>query len=143
MVSEEYLKRVEGQRKWYSGKSSKYKKLYQYSCVIKVVFIGLIPIVSLVNENINCTKYLIPILSFGALITESVQSIFQYHENWTNYRCTSEALKKEQNLYKTKSGVYRDTPESMIDNMFVERCEDIISNENSKWVTTTKFEIKA
>lgn len=137
MNPEEYLENLEKRRKWYSEKSSANKKKYQISSVIKIILIGLIPIVSLKELNYSFYPYLVPLLSFGAIITEGIQSIYQFKDNWINYRNTSEKLKKEISLFKTNSGVYRTTPESTSYNIFVETCENIICEETLTWVNNT------
>lgn len=144
MLSDEYLEKVEERRKWYSNKSGENKKYYQISSVIKIVFIGLIPVVSVSDLNYWFYPYLVPLLSFGALIVEGVQSIYQYKDNWINYRETSEKLKKEISLYKTKSGAYKITPESTNYNLFVETCENIMSEENTIWIdNSSNVEVKS
>lgn len=144
MTSDEYLERIEKQRKWYSDKSTKNKKYYQYSSIIKMILVALIPVVSLIKYDFKLYAYLVPLLSFGALITEGIQTIFQYKDNWINYRATSEKLKKEISLYKTKSGAYKTTPELSNYNLFVECCENIISEENTVWIdNTSKIEVSS
>ena len=137
MNSDEYLNKLEERRKWYSDKSSDNKKRYQISSVIKIILIGLIPIVSLNELNCFFYSYLVPLLSFGAIITEGIQSIFQFKDNWINYRNTSEKLKREINLFRTNSGVYRTTHEQTAYNLFVETCEAIICEETLTWVDNT------
>lgn len=51
MNPEEYLESLEKRRKWYSNKSGTNRKRYQISSVIKIVLIGLVPVVSLNEFN--------------------------------------------------------------------------------------------
>lgn len=137
MNPEEYLENLEKRRKWYSNKSGTNKNNYQISSVIKIVLIGLVPVVSLNELNYWFYPYLVPLLSFGTIITEGIQSIYQFKDNWINYRNTSEKLKREISLFKTNSGVYKTTPEQTSYNLFVETCEAIMCEENLTWVDNT------
>ncbi len=67
------------------------------------------------------------------VILESIQGLFQFQQNWTNYRSTAEGLKHEKFLWLAKAGPYKDpeNPEAL----FAERVEALISTEHAKWVS--------
>jgi hypothetical protein len=70
----------------------------------------------------------------GALVgvLEGVLQVGQHQQNWLLYRATREALKREELLFQGKAGPY--VSESNSEQLFVERCDAIISGENAKWL---------
>ena len=63
---------------------------------------------------------------------------FKFQENWISYRTTCELLKKEYIYYNSKTKDYKNSedPESL----FIERVEELISRENTFWVSAYKKE---
>ncbi len=79
--------------------------------------------------------------SLSVAILTSALKTFKYQENWINYRTTCETLRKESYFYEAELGEYRDAERK--ESLFVDRVENLISRENTMWVSTQKLERKA
>ena len=69
------------------------------------------------------------------VILESMQGLYQFQQNWTSYRSTSERLKHERFLWLAKAGPYKDPESPTLESLFAERVEALISTEHAKWVS--------
>jgi hypothetical protein len=72
-------------------------------------------------------------------IAAATGSLFKYHENWIQYRATSEALKHEKFLFLGRSSPYDGNDALPV---LVQRVEQLISKENSNWTVAVKSESK-
>jgi len=64
-----------------------------------------------------------------------MQGLYQFQQNWTSYRFTSERLKHERFLWLAKAGPYKDPESPTLESLFAERVEALISTEHAKWVS--------
>jgi hypothetical protein len=76
--------------------------------------------------------------ALGAVVTicEATQHLCQWHTNWLAYRATSEALKREKYTFLGQAAKYSGIPADEAKKLLVERVEEIVSLEHSKWVAT-------
>ena len=81
-------------------------------------------------------KLLVSIISIGVIIGTSSSKVFKFQEKWINYRTTCETLKKEWYYYK--SGIYEYKESENLEELFVERVENLISRENTYWMTESE-----
>jgi hypothetical protein len=140
MTETEYLQqRLEDQIDWYSAKSSHCQSRYKAIRVVEIVSAAIIPLLSGLGEKIPCGPWIIGTLGVVIAVATAVGSLFKYHENWIQYRATSEALKHEKYLYLASVTPY-DGANSY--HVLVQRVEGLISNENSTWTQTIKSESK-
>ncbi len=122
------LDRLEEQRKWYSKNSALNKQWFQRLKVVEIIAAALIPFFA---GYANLTV-LTGILGVFIVVLEGLQGLYQFHDNWTSYRSTSEALKHEKYLYQAKAGPYKDAANP--DALLAERVEATVSREHAKWV---------
>ncbi len=125
------LERLEDQLRWYSKKSRQNQKCFKGLKVIEIVAAAFIPFAAgLWND---------PVITGGlgviVVILESMQGLFQFQQNWTNYRSTAEGLKHEKFLWQAKAGPYKDPDNPTLEALFAERVEALISTEHAKWAT--------
>lgn len=138
MTEEEYLnQRLEDQIDWYSTKSSLCQSRYKALRIVEIVAAAIIPLLSGMGEQVPCGPWIIGSLGVLIAIAAAVGGLFKYHENWIQYRATSEALKHERFLFLTRVAPY-DAENSF--QVLVQRVEGLISNENSTWTQTVKSE---
>lgn len=141
MTDAEYLQqRLEDQINWYSNKSSVCQLRYKTLRLIEIVAAAIIPLLSGMGDKVPCGPWIIGFLGVLIAIAAATGSLFKYHENWIQYRATSEALKHEKFLYLGRVTPYDGQ------NCFpvlVQRVEGLISKENSTWTQTVKSEPKA
>lgn len=133
MEQEKYIKeRVKDQIEWHSKKSTLYKRCFLGLSVISLV------ISVVVSATIKSGNYLSFYLSLAVPVCTGLMAIFRYQEKWNIYRNTAESLKSEFYRFETKIGVYS-TDNSF--NVFVEKIENILNNNNQKW-SDTQFNSK-
>ena len=132
----EYLSsRLDDQINWYSTKSTYSQTRHKVLRILEVISAALIPFLSAMGTNIPCNSWIVG--SLGALIAICAASsgIFKFHENWIQYRATSEQLKHEKYLFLARAAPYADSDAFHV---LVHRVEGLISKENSTWTQTVK-----
>lgn len=135
--SEYFEQRLENQIKWYSSNSSLCQHRYKTLRLIEIIAAAFIPLLS--GMDVLYGKWIIGLLGMLIAIAAATGSLFKYHENWIQYRATSEALKHEKYLFLGRTSPYDG------ENCFqvlVQRVEGLISKENSTWTLTVKSEPK-
>lgn len=129
---QEYLlQRLDDQINWYDRKSMWNQQMYKVLKWLELVLSASIPI--MVPFASRYTIVGIIVAACGALITAitGIHGLYNFHENWIQYRMTSETLKHEKFLYLTRSGAYYEVENPF--KLLVERTETIISHENINW----------
>lgn len=123
--------RVDDQIKWYSDESSKAKTMYKRYQTIEIILAASIPLLSGYTD-FKFIPFIVGVCGAIIAVIEAITKLNKYHENWIQYRCTSEMLKHQKHLYTTKSSPYNDLDET-IENVFIRNIESIISSENNQW----------
>lgn len=75
-------------------------------------------------------------ISLAVAIAAAIENINKYGENWRSYRQAAEDLKQEKSLYDIRAGRYADIPAPFA--RFVERTEEIIAQQNGRWIQSTE-----
>ncbi len=135
--SEYFEQRLENQIKWYSSKSSLCQHRYKTLRLIEIIAAAFIPLLS--GMDVLNGRWIIGSLGMLIAISAATGSLFKYHENWIQYRATSEALKHEKYLYLGRTSPY-DGDDCF--KILVQRVEALISKENSTWTLNVKSEPK-
>ncbi len=119
--------RMEDQLAWYGAAASRAKRWFQSLKVIQIVVAAAIPVLAAVSLPVAVAG------AMGALIVvlEGVQQLFQFQQNWTTYRATSEALKHEKFLFLAGAGAYARHRRPNI--LLAERVERLVSREQAGW----------
>ena len=135
----DYVKeRYEDQVEWYSKSATKNKKWYRrYQVVIAVLSAVVTVTVAFGMNDDGGSGWHIASLIASAAVTllVTLQKTLRFHDNWVEYRTTAEDLKKERHYYDFLCGDYA-TAESP-DKLFVERVEELISQQNTQWSVGT------
>lgn len=132
MSEDEYIdERLKDQIDWYGSKSEWNKKWYVRLKRGELVMAAAIPVIVSFMDGPLCLKLVIAILGAWLVVIGGLHGLHNYHENWIEYRSTSEVLKHELYFYQTKTGPYKneDDPFSLL----INRTEEIISHENINW----------
>jgi len=124
------LDRLEDQLRWYSKKSKRSQRCFKGLKVIEIIAAALIPFAAGLRADPMITGGLGVIV----VILESMQGLFQFQQNWTNYRSTAEGLKHEKFLWQARAGPYKDPENPTLEALFAERVEALISTEHAKWI---------
>lgn len=132
MDSEEYLEqRLQDQINWYDKKSQWNQRWYKRLKAIEILMAASIPLlVGYVTETSSHMKIVVGFLSVIVAAIAGIENLYKFQENWIEYRTTAESLKHEKYLYLTKTGPYN---EEDAFSKLVEKVEDMISRENTRW----------
>jgi hypothetical protein len=138
MKEEEYLKnRLDDQIQWYSKKSQYNKKWFSYLRLLEICSAAMIPFLSgVMHADEMHYKWIIGGLGVLIALAAAVIALFQYQENWVEFRTTAEQLKHERYLYVTNTTPYNNMESKF--QLIVERVEALISKENSKWAAMAR-----
>jgi hypothetical protein len=122
------LARLDDQLNWYDGKSAFSKRWYIRLRLASLVSAAAVPITSTFGHSAVTS-----VLGALIVIVEGVQQLNGFHENWMRYRSTAESLKHEKYLHAALAGPYHssDDPKRLL----AERIEELVSTENSRWVS--------
>lgn len=128
----EYLKdRLDGQINWYDKKSVANQKAFKRLQVLIIVASATIPFLSgFMDENSLWLKIVIGLLGLAIATATAILGLYQFQENWLEYRTTCETLRHEKYLFLTGASPY-DEEEPFL--LLVERIEGLISKENTNW----------
>lgn len=136
MTEEDYIaQRLNDQIDWYSQKSSDCQTRYKALRVIEIFAAALIPLLSAMGEKIPYGQWAVGTLGVTIALSAAASSLFKYHENWIQYRVTSEQLKHEKFLFAIHSGPYDDQTRFQL---LVQRVEALISKEAATWAQVSK-----
>lgn len=136
MTEEEYItERLEDQIDWYSRKSSSSQTKYKTLRLVEIISAAFIPFLSGMGDKVLYGQWVVGSLGVVIALSAATGSLFKYHENWIQYRTTSEQLKHEKFLFATRSGPYEDPTRFQI---LVQRVEALISKESASWAQVTK-----
>jgi hypothetical protein len=127
------FKRLKEQIDYYSTKSRSSQRAFKRIKVAEIVAAAFIPFLGSLPFEWLKPHLVLVTGALGVLITilEGVLHLNNYHENWTNYRATSEALKHEKYLYLGHAGPYAGAPAA--DSLLAERVESLVSQESAQW----------
>jgi hypothetical protein len=122
------LARLDDQLDWYDRKSAFSKRWYIRLRLASLVAAAAVPVTSTFGR-----PAITSVLGVLIVIVEGVQQLNGFHENWMRYRSTAESLKHEKYLHAALAGPYHsaDDPKRLL----AERVEELVSTENSRWVS--------
>ena len=122
------VERLEEQIAWYDRKSNLSQGWYKTLKVCELVAASAIPFAA----GLSMSPYVTGGLGVIVAVLLGLQTLNQFHLNWTTYRSTCEELKHEKYLWLGKAGPYAniDSPDTLL----AERVESLVSREHSKWV---------
>lgn len=137
MNKEEYIEeRLEDQINWYDKKSMFNQKWFKRLRIIEIVSAAAIPFLAgFINGNSDSLKIVIGLLGLIIVVITGAVTLYKFQENWIEYRTTSETLKHEKFLYLTACEPYNVKKPFQL---LVQRIENLISKENTKWVEYIK-----
>ncbi len=134
MDADEYLKtRVDDQIGWYDRKSQANQRWFKRLRVAEVICAAAIPFLS-GYIHMYQTEVTVVVGALGLVVAciAGLLGLYQFQENWIEYRTTCESLKKEKYLFLTCSDPYDCEDEERLQ-LLVHRVETLISKENTNW----------
>jgi hypothetical protein len=135
---DEFYEFYEGQFEWYDDKAVRNKWMHRLMKGAQIVLAAILPVaVSLFPVTSSTVwKNTIIIAAVLLIILEALESYLNYQKKWMNYRTTAEGLRREEQMFKTRTDEYEgvDDPEQV----FVDRVLALTSQENRYWEITTR-----
>jgi len=137
MDQEEYIKqRLDQQINWYDTKSVGNQRWFKRLQLLIIIASSSIPFISgYISTDSTELKLLVGALGLLVAAATAVLGLYQFQENWMEYRTTCESLRHEKYLFLTGAAPYN-VEDSF--HLLVERVEGLISKENTNWVNYTK-----
>jgi hypothetical protein len=120
--------RVDEEIAWYDHKSGANQRGFKSMRLVEILAAAAIPILS--TYSYSSVRLTVAILGGAIAVIAAIMGLYQFQENWTNFRATCEALRHEKYLFMTHTEPYH------IDDsfpLFVQRIESLISSEQSTW----------
>jgi hypothetical protein len=130
------LTRLEEQIRWYDRRSARSQRLFKWLKFVTIFSAAAIPILVAVDVS----AYVAAVLGGVIAVSEGVQHVNQYQQNWIMYRSTAEALKHEKFLYLAGAAHYAAAENPLA--LLAERIEGLVSQEHAKWVSAREEELK-
>ncbi len=72
------------------------------------------------------------IISLAVAMAAAIENVQKYGDSWRSYRHAAEELLQEKSLYDNRAGRYADIPSPFL--RFVERVEEVIAQQNGRWI---------
>lgn len=144
LTPEEYIKeRLNPEMSYYNKSAGKAKNRYLQMRAITVVGGALVPV--LVNVEVQYINILTTAISLIVVLFVSLETVYKYREQWTNYRSAEQNLRNEYFLFTSQSGTYVYLDEAEAFTLFVDRVEDILEAESASTlrVMTTVTEARS
>jgi len=141
--------RINPEIEYYNKQAGKAKRNYLTMRGITVVGGALVPV--LININGLPLPYstilttATTVISLMVVLFVSLETVYRYREQWTNYRTAEHKLKNEYFLFTSKAGEYAELDEHRAYIIFVNRIEQALETENASTlnVMTSLTEPKA
>lgn len=128
------------QWKYFDARADDNKRRYfLYQWIIGAGSVAVPILVTIRTQNIIVTEsiYIITIIiSFAVAYSAAVEGLYKYGEMWRSYRQAAEELLAEKSFYDMGSGRYLGLPDPFA--RFVERTEEIIAQQNGRFIQSTE-----
>lgn len=131
-----FSERLDNQIDWYDKKSIQSQRWFKMLQVIVIVSSATIPFLSgYMDEETLYLKIAIGLLGLLIAAITAVLGLYQFQENWLEYRTTCESLRHKKYLFLAKAAPYNEEDPFLL---LVERVEGLISKENTNWQSYMK-----
>ena len=137
MNEQDYIKeRIDDQFEWYDKKSQRNQKIYKRLKLVEIMASVAIPFLSgYLDQGISGLGLAVGLLGACIALIEGILYLYNYQENWLEYRKAAEFLKREKLFYRTGTGPYENNKSL---NTLVIRVENYTKEENKNWVNYSK-----
>jgi len=127
---DDYFKdRLDNQIDWYDRKSIQSQRWFKRLQVMVIVSAATIPFLSgYMDSETLYLKIVVGLLGLAIAAITAVLGLYQFQENWLEYRTTCETLRHEKYLFLAKAQPYNKEEPFLL---LVERVEGLISKENT------------
>jgi hypothetical protein len=129
--SERFYMKYRWQNQWlyYDAKATESKKNYQ--TLQLVIGVGLVAVPVLLGFG-GPMAVIATVLSLVVAASAAIENVKKYGDGWRTYRQAAEQLQREKAMYDVTAGPYRLSKRPFA--RFVERCEEIIGQQNGQFM---------
>jgi hypothetical protein len=120
------IARLDDQFTWHDQKSIKAQKAYKQVKLMQLVVGASVPVVAGLSAPAAVTAALAAVV----VVAEGLQQLYQWQNNWVQYRATAEALRHEKNLFQAQAGEYAG-PDRV--QRLAEKVENLVTAQTLKW----------
>jgi Protein of unknown function (DUF4231) len=134
------MERIDRRIAWYDRNARRSQFLFKGFKVLTLLAAAAIPFGAGLSAadigSAGVATFAIGLLGAAIVVVEGFQQLFQWQQNWLNYRSTCETLERERSLFLARAGSYAGVrgPHAR----FAERAEAIMAQEHSKWLTLSE-----
>ncbi len=126
------LRRLHCELTWYHESALRKKRAYHAVKGAEITLAAVVPLGASLGWGITTIGI------FGAVIVvcQGFQQLFQLHPQWLAHRGIYENLKREESLYLSQAGRYRECEDA--DALLAERIESLRERETDQWINLEK-----
>ena len=121
--------RLADQLGWYETNAKSNQLWFKSLKIAQIVVAAAIPSAAALGASVGVAA----VLGSVVVVLEGIQSLFGFQTNWTTYRKTAEALKREQYLYLAQAAQYAGDDREKVLAVIV---ESRLSDETTRWAAT-------
>jgi hypothetical protein len=133
MNAEEYIEsRLDDQIDWYDRKSLANQRWHKRLRMSEFILAALIPFLSGFITAHWSIQVIVGLVGVAIAIIAASLGLYQFEQNWIQYRTTWESLRKEKYLFLTCTEPYNESAEGNLA-LLVQRVESMVSKENTNW----------
>ena len=125
------LERIEQYQAWYDRRAVSAKARYRGLRCCAIVCGALVPVLVNIPGQTAVLQAAVTLLSVLVVAAISLDGVFQYREQWQNYRCAEQFLGHEKFRFATRAGCYEGLTGAAAFERLVERVEAAIELENA------------
>ena len=118
---------------WYTKKAERNKLAYHVFTILATILPLIVTLITSIDGLNNWRKWVSAILSILVAICSFLVGHFRYLEHWTNYRSAIESILREMNQFASKAGTYKEVEDDVAVQLFAERIDVYIGDEQAKW----------
>ena len=135
---DQFVEYYESQFEYYDSKATTNKWGDRITRVLQIVLTAVLPVTAALFAGTDeaIWRWIIVIIALLILIDQGLRSYLNYQKKWLSYRTTAESLRREKQLFDTKTQQYEADGDPQ--RLFVNRVMEIVEQENSEWETATR-----
>jgi ABC-type multidrug transport system fused ATPase/permease subunit len=123
--------------------SKRSEKLYKTIAVSVLIFSALVPVIlgTSIIHNVKWSMFLASLSSFLVVVLFSVESVYNFREQWRSYKNAEDEITQELNLFHTAAEPYNGKNHEK-EKLLVMRVEGIILKERKETIEKLTSKIK-
>lgn len=135
---DQFVEYYESQFEYYDSKATTNKWGDRITRVLQIVLTAVLPVTAALFAGTDeaIWRWIIVIIALLVLINQGLRSYLNYQKKWLSYRTTAESLRREKQLFDTKTQQYEADGDPQ--RLFVDQVMEIVEQENSEWETATR-----